>query len=132
MTRPDVTAIVEVTVVEVTVVDCVETDPHPTSRTTNAGSTAIVRMSTLTFAPSALVPPVLARRGPPHGAQCETVEVRRVNRLAATFAVSITQLRWLLSSLLIAGAALFATGVAAERNATANHTETSVEPRAPA
>jgi FtsH-binding integral membrane protein len=33
--------------------------------------------------------------------------------------------RWLLSSLLVAGAALFGVGVAAERHATAHHTETS-------
>ncbi len=34
--------------------------------------------------------------------------------------------RWLLSSLLIAGAALFAVGVAAERNANDTHTEASI------
>ncbi len=39
----------------------------------------------------------------------------------------ISQPRWLLSSLLIAGAALFAIGVAAERNATSNHTATGAE-----
>lgn len=37
------------------------------------------------------------------------------------------QPRWLLSSLLIAGAALFAIGVAAERNANDTHTETGTE-----
>ena len=39
----------------------------------------------------------------------------------------IAQPRWLLSSLLIAGAALFAIGVAAERNAADKHTESGVE-----
>ena len=39
----------------------------------------------------------------------------------------LSQPRWLLSSLLIAGAALFAIGVAAERNATDTHTETGTE-----
>ena len=39
----------------------------------------------------------------------------------------LCQPRWLLSSLLIAGAALFAIGVAAERNANATHTETGAE-----
>ena len=39
----------------------------------------------------------------------------------------LSQPRWLLSSLLIAGAALFAIGVAAERNANDTHTETSTE-----
>lgn len=38
-----------------------------------------------------------------------------------------TQPRWLLSALLIAGAALFAIGVAAERNAVDHHTETATE-----
>ncbi len=35
--------------------------------------------------------------------------------------------RWLLSSMLIAGAALFAIGIAAERNASAHHNETGIE-----
>ena len=39
----------------------------------------------------------------------------------------LAQPRWLLSSLLIAGAALFAIGVAAERNANDTHTETGTE-----
>ena len=39
----------------------------------------------------------------------------------------LCQPRWLLSSLLIAGAALFAIGVAAERNANDTHTETGTE-----
>ena len=39
----------------------------------------------------------------------------------------LCQPRWLLSSLLIAGAALFAIGVAAERNANDTHTETGNE-----
>lgn len=39
----------------------------------------------------------------------------------------LAQPRWLLSSLLIAGAALFAIGVAAERNATDSHTGTTTE-----
>lgn len=39
----------------------------------------------------------------------------------------LAQPRWLLSTLLIAGAALFAIGVAAERNAADTHTETSTE-----
>ena len=39
----------------------------------------------------------------------------------------LSQPRWLLSSLLIAGAALFAIGVAAERNANDTHTETGTE-----
>ena len=39
----------------------------------------------------------------------------------------MSQPRWLLSSLLIAGAALFAVGVAAERNAANNHPETGTE-----
>lgn len=39
----------------------------------------------------------------------------------------LCQPRWLLSSLLIAGAALFAIGVAAERNVNDTHTETSTE-----
>jgi hypothetical protein len=63
--------------------------PARTVRMTRPEVTAIVRMSTITFAPSAVVPPVLARRGRPHGGLCETVEVRRVNRLAASFAVSL-------------------------------------------
>lgn len=45
---------------------------------------------------------------------------------------NLSQPRWLLSSLLIAGAALFAIGVAAERHATANHTETRTEAVSPA
>ena len=44
----------------------------------------------------------------------------------------LSQPRWLLSSLLIAGAALFAIGVAAERHATANHTETRTDAVSPA
>jgi len=39
----------------------------------------------------------------------------------------LCQPRWLLSSLLIAGAALFAVGIAAERSASAHHTETGIE-----
>ena len=39
----------------------------------------------------------------------------------------LSQPQWLLSSLLIAGAALFAIGVAAERNANDTHTETGTE-----
>ena len=39
----------------------------------------------------------------------------------------LAQPRWLLCTLLIAGAALFAVGVAAERNATDAHTETATE-----
>ena len=39
----------------------------------------------------------------------------------------LAQPRWLLSALLIAGAALFAIGVAAERNANDQHTETGIE-----
>lgn len=39
----------------------------------------------------------------------------------------LSQPRWLLTSLLIAGAALFAIGIAAERNASAHHTETGTE-----
>ena len=39
----------------------------------------------------------------------------------------LAQPRWLLSSLLITGAALFAVGVAAERNANDTHTETGTE-----
>lgn len=39
----------------------------------------------------------------------------------------LCQRRWLLTSLLIAGAALFAIGVAAERNANDTHTETGTE-----
>ena len=39
----------------------------------------------------------------------------------------LCQPRWLVSSLLIAGAALFAIGVAAERNANDTHTETGTE-----
>ena len=39
----------------------------------------------------------------------------------------LCQPRWVLSSLLIAGAALFAIGVAAERNAADTHTETGTE-----
>ena len=44
----------------------------------------------------------------------------------------LCQPRWLLSSLLIAGAALFAIGVAAERHATARHTGTATEATSPA
>lgn len=39
----------------------------------------------------------------------------------------LSQPSWLLTSLLIAGAALFAIGIAAERNASAHHTETGTE-----
>lgn len=39
----------------------------------------------------------------------------------------LAQPRWFLSALLIAGAALFAVGVAAERNATDTHSETPTE-----
>ena len=39
----------------------------------------------------------------------------------------LTHPRWLLSSLLIAGAGLFAIGVTAERHANTDHTETGVE-----
>ena len=39
----------------------------------------------------------------------------------------LSQPRWLLTSLLITGAALFAVGIAAERNASAHHTETGIE-----
>ncbi len=40
---------------------------------------------------------------------------------------TLTQQRWLLSTLLIAGAALFTVGVAAERHATDHHTESGTE-----
>ena len=39
----------------------------------------------------------------------------------------LSQPSWLLTSLLIAGGALFAIGIAAERNASAHHTETGTE-----
>lgn len=44
----------------------------------------------------------------------------------------LSQRRWLLSSLLLAGAALFAIGVAAERHAIADHSETGAEAVSPA
>lgn len=44
----------------------------------------------------------------------------------------LSQPRWLLSSLLIAGAALFTVGIAAERHAAAHHTETAAEAVKPA
>jgi hypothetical protein len=43
-----------------------------------------------------------------------------------------SQPRWLLSSLLIVGAATFAIGIAAERHATVSHTETGTEAASPA
>ena len=44
----------------------------------------------------------------------------------------LCQPRWLLSSLLIAGAALFTVGITAERHAAAHHTETATEAVKPA
>ena len=43
-----------------------------------------------------------------------------------------SQPRWLLSSLLITGAAMFAIGIAAERHASAHHTKTGTETASPA